>query len=57
MNKRISAKKIKHPKKEKKNSRDVSCDAKIVMKIKAKYVLFSLALIITLVTPAKFNKL
>jgi hypothetical protein len=49
--------KKKHAKKEKKNSRDASCDAKLVMKIKAKDVLFSLTLIIIVVTPTKFNKL
>ena len=55
MNKCISTKT--KAKKEKNNLRDVSCDAKLVMKIKAKVLLFSLNLIIILVTPAKFNKL
>lgn len=44
-------------KKEKNNLRDASCDAKLVMKIKTKGLLFSPTLIIILVTPAKFNKL
>lgn len=56
-NERVKIDKKNEAKKEKNNLRDASRDATIVMKIKAKGFLFSLTLIIILVTPAKFNKL